>query len=162
MDTNELLAKYQSAPQKLLDHLSEIPEEARLYKPADKSWSIAEVIVHLGDSEAHGFIQAKKIIAECGGKICAYNQQIWADNLFYEEVNYEDALELIQVLRKNLFGVLTRIDPDVWHNYIYHAESGKITLLSWIQFYVDHIDIHIEQISRIYSAWQKTKEGQYA
>jgi len=58
--------------------------------------------------------------------------------------------------------VLTRIDPEVWHNYIYHAESGKITLLDWIQFYVDHIEIHIEQISRIFSDWQKVKENEYA
>jgi len=92
MDTKELLAKYKSGPQNLIKHLSKIPEEAKLYKPIDKSWSIAEVIVHLADSEAHGFIQAKKIIAECGGKICAYNQQIWADKLFYDEMTMKQLL----------------------------------------------------------------------
>jgi hypothetical protein len=162
MDTKDLLAKYQSGPEKLIGQISDIPEEAIFYKPVDKSWSVSEVLVHLGDAEVHGFVQAKKIIAECGGKVCVYNQQIWADKLFYDKIDYKDALDLVRILRKNLFDVLARIRPEVWHYYIYHPESGKITLLDWIQFYVDHIEIHIEQIRRIFYAWKKVKERQYA
>ena len=161
MDTNELLSKYQNGHQLLLDQLSEIPKEAVLYKPGDSSWSIAEVIVHLADSEAHGFVRAKKIIAECGGKVCVYNKQIWADKLFYEQMDYVDALEMIRILRKNLVAVLKRIQEKDWHNYIYHPEGGKITLLDWIQLYIDHIDIHIQQIHRIFYDWKKAREKEF-
>ena len=162
MDTKELLAKYQIGHQLLLDQLSAIPREAVLFKPKDDSWSIAEVIVHLADSEAHGFVRAKKIIAECGGKVSVYNQQIWADNLYYDEMDYKDALAMIRILRKNLVAVLKRIKDEDWHNYIYHPEGGKITLLDWIQLYIDHIQIHIQQIHRIFYDWKKTREEEYA
>ncbi len=158
MNTDELLTSYQLGYQRLADLLKEIPKEAMSYKPADKSWSIIEVIVHLGDAEAYGFVRAKKIIAECGGKVAEYHQQIWADNLFYYEMNYLDALEMIRILRKNLYEVLKRIKPEAWHQYIYHPETGKITLIDWIQLNVDHIDVHLHQIKRIHNEWKKTKE----
>lgn len=161
MDTNDLLAKYTNGYQLLADQLSDIPERAIFFKPDTESWSIAEIVVHLADSEAHGFVRAKKIIAECGGKVCVYNHQVWADNLFYYEVNYKDALQLIQILRKNIVSVLCKIEPGIWHNYIYHPETGKITLLDWIQLSNDHIDIHIEQIQSIFYEWKKQNEKEF-
>ena len=158
MNTDELLNRYQHGYQKLCDLLKEIPDEAIYYRPDDKSWSIIEVIVHLGDAEAYGFVRSKKIIAECGGKVAEYHRQIWADNLFYYDMNYRDALEMIRILRKNLFDVLKRIKPEAWHQYIYHPESGKITLIDWIQLNVDHIDIHLNQIKCIYNKWKKSQE----
>lgn len=155
-----MLAKYANGYQLLIDQLNQIPEKAFFFKPDKNSWSIAEIVVHLADSEAHGFVRAKKIIAESGGKVCVYNHQVWADNLFYYEVNYEDALQLIQILRKNMVSVLRKIEPGIWHNYIYHPETGKITLLDWIQLYNGHIDIHLEQIQRIFYQWKSENEGE--
>jgi hypothetical protein len=154
MDTNKLLARYSNGYHLLSNQLSEIPEKAIYYKPDQVSWNIAEVVVHLADAEARGFVRAKKIIAECGGNVCIYNHQIWADRLFYSEVSYKDALHLIRLLRKNIASVLRKIEPGVWHNHIYHPESGKITLLDWILLHNDHIDIHIEQIRRIFCQWK--------
>ncbi len=162
MDTNELISKYQAGHQILADHLREIPKQAYFFKPNESSWSISEILVHIADSEAHGFVRAKKIIAECGGKVCVYNHQIWADKLFYSEMNYKDALDLIRLLRKNLVAVLKRIDNKLWHNYIYHPETGKITLVDLIQLYIDHIDIHVQQIHRIFYDWKKANEKEYA
>jgi hypothetical protein len=161
MDTNELLAKYTNGYKRLTDLLADIPERAIFFKPIKESWSIAEVIVHLADSEAHGYIRAKKIIAECGGKVCVYNHQIWADNLFYYEMNYHDSMQLIQLLRRNMISVLKKIEPGVWHNYIYHPETGKITLVDWIQYYNDHIDVHLEQIQHIFNEWKKEDKKEY-
>lgn len=156
-----MLAKYNNGYQRLADQLADIPERAIFFKPNMESWSIAEVIVHLADSEAHGYIRAKKIIAECGGKVCVYNHQIWADNLFYYEMNYYDSMQLIQILRKNMVSVLKKIEPDVWQNYIYHPETGKITLLDWIQYSNDHIDVHLEQIQHIFHEWKQQDKKEY-
>ncbi len=160
METKELIARYKTGYQKLAIQLKDIPEEAMHYKPEKTSWSIAEVIVHLADSEAHAFVRGKKIIAESGGKVCVYNQDIWAEKLFYDQMDYKLALSMIRIIRKNLVLVLDKIAPEVWQNYIYHPESGKITLLDWIQLYTDHIDIHVQQIHRIFYDWKKQYELQ--
>ena len=59
------------------------------------------------------------------------------------------------IMRKSLHKVLKLITPDTWHNYIFHPETGKITLMDWIQLYIDHIDIHIQQMHRNFYDWKK-------
>lgn len=162
METKDLLAKYISGHEKLSAQLTQMPEEVILFKPAKDQWSVAEIVVHLADSEAHGFVRGKKIIAESGGKVCVYNKQIWADRLYYDQMDYQDALELIRIIRKSLHRVLSLIPEDSWHNYIFHPETGKITLLDWIQLYIDHIDIHIQQMHRNYYDWRKQNEKEIA
>lgn len=158
MDTRKLIKKYKEGYQKLIDQLKDIPAEAMHFKPNKSSWSIAIVIVHLADSEAHSFVRGKKIIAESGGQVCVYNADVWAEKLFYDQMDYKSALSLIRIIRKNLGLLLDQIGPDVWNNYIYHPETGKITLFDWIQLYTDHIDIHIQQIHRIFYDWKKLQE----
>ena len=162
METKDLLAKYISGHDLLSTQLSRIPDRAIFFKPSKDQWSIAKIIVHLADSEAHGFVRAKKIIAECGGTVCVYNQQIWAEKLFYDQMDYKDALEMIRIIRNSLYKVLLLIPEDTWHNYIYHPETGKITLLDWIQLYNGHIDIHIQQMHRNYYDWRKQSEKEIA
>ncbi len=162
MNTKELLANYERGHQLLSEQISKIPPKAITHKPSDGSWSIAEVIVHLADAEAHAFVRGKKIIAESGGKVCVYNHLIWAEELFYSEMDYSDALEMIRIIRKNMVSVLSKVKDKVWKNYIYHPESGKITLLEWIQLNIDHINIHIKQIGRIFYDWEKARKEEYA
>ena len=160
MEFKNLLEKFAAGHDLLTSQLSQTPQEAIFFKPSPDNWSIAEIIVHLADSEAHGFVRGKKIIAESGGRVCVYNKQIWAERLFYDQMEYQDALEMIRILRKSLHKVLVLIPEDTWHNYIYHPETGKITLMDWIQLYVDHIDIHIQQMHRNVYEWNKHKESQ--
>ena len=162
MDTQDLLARYSIGHELLTRQLEQIPEEVIHFKPAPDEWSVAEIIVHLADSEAHGFVRAKKIIAECGGRVSVYNQQIWAESLFYDRMDYKDALELIRILRKSLVELLKLIPEETWHNYIFHPETGKITLLDWIQLYIDHIDIHVQQMHRNLYDWRKESERLFA
>jgi len=162
MDTKALLAKYILGYDLLIKQLNQMPEEAIQFKPSQDQWSVSEIIIHLADSEAHGFVRAKKIIAESGGRVCVYNQQIWADKLFYDQMDYKDALEMIRIIRKSLHHVLELITIDTWHNFIFHPETGKITLLDWIQLYIDHIDIHVQQMHRNFYDWRKANEKQIA
>ncbi len=158
MGIQELLSRYNAGYDLLINQINQIPPQAIHFKPTPDKWSINEIISHLADSEANGFVRAKKIIAESGAKITVYEQNSWAGTLFYKDMDYKDALELIRYLRKNLYQVLKKIDAETWHNYIFHPESGKITLLDWIQLYIDHIDVHVQQMHRNYYDWRKIHE----
>ena len=98
------------------------------------------------------------MIAESGGKVCVYNQQIWADKLYYDIMDHRDALEHIRIIRKTMHRVLMLIPEETWENYIYHPEAGKITLKDWLSISVDHIIIHIEQMRQNYERWQQLNE----
>jgi len=157
METADLLAKYQSGYDSLRNELSLIPDDAFYFRPLGQ-WSIAEIIVHLADSEAQGYVCAKKIIAECGGKVCVYNRQIWADKLYYDDMDYEDSLDHIKIIRKNLFKVLRLVPKETWANYIFHPDTGKLTLAEWLALTNDHVDVHLEQIRRTLSVWREVHE----
>jgi hypothetical protein len=156
MKTKELLARYIEGYDLLNNELAQIPLEAIHFKPAPDKWNINKIIVHIADCEANGFINAKKIIAESGTKSTVSEQQLWANTLHYDQMELNDALELIKALRKNLHALLKLIDKEVWNNYIINPEFGKITLQQWIMSYVDHIDIHLKQIRRNHQDWEKT------
>lgn len=160
MEIKELLRRYKSGYAQLVNELKQLPEDVLHFQPSSQDWSVSSIIVHLADSEVYGFIRAKKIIAESGSHVMVYNRQIWAASLFYDEMNHKDALELIRILRKNLYALLKRLPAEKWNYYIFHPETGKITLKDWIQLYIDHIDIHIQQIHRNYYDWMKANEQQ--
>ena len=162
MKNQEWFSRYIDGYDLIIYQLQQIPAQAIHFKPAPNQWSISEIIVHLADSEVNGFVRAKKIIAESGSTVTVYEQEAWANALHYDLMDYQDALELIKVLRKNLYSLLKLIDEKTWNNYIFHPEIGKITLMDWIQLYIDHIDIHIQQMHRNFYDWRKVNEKELA
>lgn len=158
MEIKELLSKYNLGYDCLSKQLDQMPEAAIVFSPSEDKWSIAKIIIHLSDSEMHGFLRIRKIVAECGERISVYNKQIWADNLFYDQMDYKEALEMIRIARKNNYKMLTLIPEEIWHNYIYHPESGKLSLYDCIRLYNDHINIHLQQIQQNYCDWKKVHE----
>src|SRR5512134_507856 len=80
--------------------LAEIPREAWLFKPEPKEWSVYEVLIHLADSESNAALRARKLIVEPGGTLMGYDQALWAETLNYHEHSYEDALEIVRLVRK--------------------------------------------------------------
>lgn len=155
MKTEKLLLKFIEGYDILNNKLIKIPAQAIHFKPAPDKWSINEIIVHLADCEANGFIRAKKIIAESGAKSTVSEHQTWAAVLHYDQMNLKDALEMIKVLRINLHALLKLIDEEIWYNYIFHPDFGKITLKDWILHYINHIEIHLQQIQSNYQSWKK-------
>src|SRR5438105_14587998 len=79
--------------------LQEFPREMWHFKPSPDDWSIYETVVHVTDSEANSYIRCRRLIAEPGSTIMAYNEMAWADALHYTDQSTEDALELFKMLR---------------------------------------------------------------
>ena len=73
-------------------------------------------------------------------------------------MDYLDALDHIRIIRKNLHKILLLVPNETWNNYIFHPESGKLTLVDWIALSNDHIDVHVEQIRRNLFAWRELHE----
>lgn len=155
METTDLIEQYAGAHRQIVEHLSGLPEEVLHFKPTADSWSVCEILIHLADSEVHGYVRGRMIIAEPGSTIMEYDQDRWSTALFYREMDHQGALKLFGILRENMAATLRKIDEEVWHHYVMHPRSGKITLLDWIQLYIDHVDIHLHQINRNLYDFQK-------
>src|SRR3989339_1895354 len=155
MTRTERIDSYSKGYEKLAAALNEIPKEMWNFKPSPNKWSVHEIIIHMADSEANSFSRARKIISEPGSTIMVYDQDLWAVKTNYASQSTDDALELFKNLRKMTYKVIKDLPDSTWSNYIIHPENGKMTLGDWLTVYEGHVQVHINQMKRNLSEWQK-------
>ena len=159
MDNTEreaLIESYGSAFDDFVAALKAIPKEAWLFKPAPKEWSVHQVIVHLADSETNAYLRARRLIAEPGGTLMAYNQDVWADKLDYHGTNTDEALEVTRLVRKLTYDLLKRVTEEVWDHSVLHPESPEpYTFEKWLRIYAKHPRVHADQITENYRLWKE-------
>jgi hypothetical protein len=155
MTIKELLNYYKAGHDDLQNALKELPMEMWDFKPAPEKWSIREIIVHVTDSEANGYVRCRKIVAENGSEVTAYDQDAWAENLLYASRSIDSNLELFKIFRIINYTLLNDLPEEKWNNYLKHPEYGKMTLYDHVKLYADHVYGHINQMKRNLEDWKK-------
>ncbi len=134
------------------------PREMWHYKSAPDQWSIHEIIAHIADSEANGYIRFRKAIAEPGATITAYDQDKWTETLNYPRQNADHMLELFRWLRATSYNLLRLMPETAWQNSIVHPERGAMTLEMLLELNTGHVEKHLEQIHRVYKQWKAARQ----
>ncbi len=147
------IESYGRAYEMLMAALPAFPEEMWTYKPSLESWSIHEMLVHIADSEANSYIRLRRLVAEPGLPVMAYDENRWAFALKYHEQSPQEALELFKWLRLNSYRLIVTLPESTWANTIYHPENGLMTLDDWLDVYERHIPAHIEQMQAVLQAY---------
>lgn len=145
---------YGRAYEVLMSALREFPAEMWQFKPAPEMWSIHETIVHIADSEANSYARCRRLIAEPGQSVMAYDENRWASALDYHRQSTEEALELFRVLRRNSYHLIRDVPEAVWAHTILHPENGLMTMDDWLDVYERHVPEHIAQMRAVYEAWR--------
>ncbi len=146
---------YGKGYQQLTDAIQKFPREMWEFKPSPDRWSIHEILIHVADSDANGYVKCRKLIAQPGEQVNDYNQDIWSDALQYTEQNIDDALELFKLMRKTTYTLLKRMPDNVWSKATGNAEDGSVSLDDWLDIYANHIPAHIKQMEKNYVAWNQ-------
>jgi len=158
-ERKEKLAVYAAAGEDLAGALKKFPKPMRIFKPGPERWSIQEIVCHLADSEANGYIRCRRAIAEPGAPVMAYDQEQWVAGLKYQEQDPEDALALFRLMRKMSSRLLRSLPAAVWANTMAHPERGPMTLDDWLDIYTAHTPAHIEQMKATHAAWLESQKG---
>ncbi|HKW89873.1 MAG TPA: DinB family protein [Candidatus Acidoferrales bacterium] len=158
--SNETRAKglevFGRGPALLTEVLRKCPRKMWLYRPSHDRWSIHEIILHLADSEAEGYIRCRQFIAEPGSAAQAYDAATWASSLGYFHQSTKEALGLILRLRRMTHRILLYIPEQVWSHSVRHPKKGALSLDEWLQIQAKHIPHHIEQIKQNHILWAQT------
>jgi hypothetical protein len=153
------LKYYGQGYEMLIETLEDIPKKMWKFKPAPNEWSVHEIIIHLADSETNAALRARRLVAEPGRPIMAYDQDVWAEKLNYHERDTKDALKMIKFARKTTYKLLKSLPEAVFENSIIHPEYDKpYTFAMWLTIYSEHIPGHIEQIKKNYEAWKEVEK----
>ena len=98
------------------------------YRDKCDRWSIHEIIVHNTDSVANGYIRCRRIIAEQGEPLMAYDENQWAAAPDHHEQSAEAALALFKWLRPKRYKLIKTLPEPVWARASYHPEDGDTSL----------------------------------
>lgn len=147
-EREQLLYDYARGYDDITDALRGIPENMWDWRESADRWNIHEIIQHLCDSEANAYFRCRRILAEPGSVIPAYDEARWARTLYRAPYRTAEALELYRGLRTATAHLLRQIPDDAWQNEALHAERGPMTLQDWLWTYTHHT--HIGQMKRLY------------
>ena len=150
------LESYGNAASELDAALKRFPPEMWHYRDEHGCWSIHEHIVHIADSEANSYIRCRRLIAEPGLDLMAYDENRWATALDYHSIETVGAVELFRALRRQTFKLICDLPESAWSNTCYHPENGSMTLDDWLDVYERHVAEHVEYMKQNYEEWVRS------
>src|SRR5207237_72232 len=102
---------YESGGEQLALAIRGLTREDLLAVPIPGKWSTQQVVIHLMDSDLIGTDRMKRIIAEDNPALIGYDESKFVKNLYYDDQNAVDAVQIFDLNRKMFATVLRRL-PD--------------------------------------------------
>lgn len=145
-DPWQVMAELESALPTLVADLS----PAELHQPeAPGKWSPLEVVAHLADTELVYRYRLRRIVAQPGTAISGYDQDAWARELRYREVDLDETLALIRALRTANLRWLRGLTPGELDRVGVHSERGAESVRHTVSLIAAHDLVHRAQLARI-------------
>ncbi len=148
------LKRYGSGPSLLRAAWSEVPAEARQWRPGEGRWSGHEIVVHCADSETYGATRIRLLLAEKEPLIIGYDENEWARRFDYHGQDVELAFRTIEAVRAHTVTMLRRLPAEAWGRVGRHTDSGPYSDNDWLRIYAEHLEVHARQIRRNLEAWR--------
>jgi uncharacterized damage-inducible protein DinB len=128
-------------------------DEVSLRRPEKPGkWSIMQVVQHLADTELVYRYRMRMILAHPTPEIQGYDQDLWATELKYNEMDLNEAMEIIRVLRSANLKMLRKLSEAEMERYGNHSERGPESVRKILRMIAGHDILHLNQIRRIKKA----------
>lgn len=147
--TPEQFHTYATIHERIAATIAGLTSEQLQTRLAENEWSIQQVLLHLPDSEAVGYERIRRVIAEERPPLQPYDEDAWARNLHYHQQDPHLALELFKLLRQSSAALLQHLPAAAWGRVGLHAENGKVSLSTLFQTYLNHGEVHLQQIEGV-------------
>jgi DinB superfamily len=152
-DALKLLA---TAPAQLAKLLNGLPPAKARKRPAPDKWSIAEIVVHLADTEVVWSYRIRTIVGEPGGvQFGGFDQDAWLTALHYDKRNMKKSFEEYRAFRESNVALLKSLTPGQWQICGTHQVRGQESIETSVKMFAGHDINHFGQIERILSMKRK-------
>ncbi len=142
-----LIAQYRAGSQVLADTIAQVPPDRLDVTEQAGEWTARQIVHHVADSETTSYIRLRRLLAEDQPVIQGYDEMEFARKLHYDRP-LANALEVIRAVRNASAELLASLSEEEWQRTGTHSESGRYTLMNWLQTYATHCHDHAEQIRR--------------
>jgi DinB superfamily len=112
-------------------------------KPADGSWTLHQIAIHMMDSDLIGSDRMKRIACMENPLLCGYDETAFSRLPGSDQLSAFTACEIFQKNRI-MTGIILRALPDaVYLRTGIHTENGKVTLEQMLKKYIEHLNHHL-------------------
>ncbi len=118
-------------------------------------WSMAQVLMHLQDSELVGAHRYRMALAEDRPPIIGYDQDRWVARLHpssADAAEVEVCLDVFEIVRRANVRLLEGLSPADFARIGLHAERGEESVAHMMRLYAGHDLVHLRQLDRIRAA----------
>jgi uncharacterized damage-inducible protein DinB len=144
MNIPDLIQQYERGATKLHHAIQGLSPEDFHATPVPNTWSIAQITLHLMDSDLIASDRMKRVIAEENPAIIGFNETLFAKNLSYDKLDPFLAADIFKLNRQLTTVILKNLPPAAFARIGTHNEAGKLTLQQLLETYVNHLDHHLK------------------
>jgi hypothetical protein len=144
-----------AAPARLAKLLKGVSPAKARKRPAPAKWSIAEIVVHMADTEVVFGYLIRGIVGEPGTRIDGFDQDAWLAALHYEKRDMKKSFAEYRAFREANVALLKSLTPEQWKICGMHKERGPETMETVAKMSAGHDLNHFQQIERILASRAK-------
>ena len=135
-----------AAPRAIARALGRVPRRRLGRRPAHGEWSAPEVLGHLLDAEVTLGFRIRKLAAEPGAAVVAWDQDRWTDGLRHRRANPRTLVAAYGALRAANVDQVRRMSPAQRRAAGRHPEYGRLRVDELLSHWAEHDLNHIGQI----------------
>src|SRR5262245_39741222 len=110
----QLVGRYKEGTRVFADAIEGITDSELDARPGPQEWTAREVVHHMADSEMTAAIRLRRLIAEDAPTIQGYDQEEYAQRLFYADRPIDASVEAVAASRRTTAEILDRLDEEQW------------------------------------------------
>src|ERR1700730_327155 len=129
MGHSQVIREYLLGPSTVRDAVEGLTPDQLRARPTPGSWSTLEVVCHLADLEALYAERMKRAIVADQPPFVPGEPEAWVSALACEHRNIEDELRLIDLIRRQVAGILYSLKPEDLRRPDAHGADRRLTLL---------------------------------
>jgi uncharacterized damage-inducible protein DinB len=108
------------------------------------TWSVAQVVAHLLDSDLVFVNRMKQIIAEHEPTLQAFDENAWVERMPADGLPAPEGAALFGLHRRWTTRLLQRLGTDDFARVGLHTQKGRQTLAEVLAYAVNHLDHHLK------------------
>jgi len=139
-----LINRYAAGGPLLVQAVAGLTPEQGQDHPIAGTWSLAELVAHVLDSDLVLADRMKRIIAEDSPVLQAFDQGKWISGLLSNEMPMDEAADFFAANRKWMTRILRSQAEASFARTGQHTENGRQTLAEVLVHAANHLDHHLK------------------
>lgn len=142
------IEEYAAGGEKLRSAYRGLTRDQLLAVPIPGTWSLQQIVIHLMDSDLIASDRMKRVACMDRPLLIGYDETAFSTLPGVNEIDADEAIDIFDRNRKITARILRQLPDEAFERFGIHNESGKVTLAELVEGYIEHLDGHLEWVTK--------------